>query len=185
METMEAYREEALWLIGSISEKLIARNLLLGTAESCTGGLVASLCTDVAGSSGWFAGSVVAYADSVKTGMLRVSSGMLKKWGAVSEPVVRAMAQGAVDRLGVQVSLALSGIAGPGGGTPEKPVGTVWLAAGLLMPGGRKPENFIASGSTDAALKVVSVCRHYPGDRTEVRIAAALDGLKLVRDILA
>jgi nicotinamide-nucleotide amidase len=99
----------------------------MATAESCTGGLTASTLTDVAGSSEWFEGGVVAYDNRVKTGLLGVPQDILVRRGAVSRDCVEAMAQGVCDLLHVPVGVAISGIAGPGGGSPEKPVGTVWI----------------------------------------------------------
>lgn len=99
-----------------------------GTAESCTGGYVAHLITSVPGASAYFPGTVVTYSYEMKTKLLGVDPGTLTRFGAVSEQTVREMARGALDTLGVDVALAISGIAGPDGGTPEKPVGTVWMA---------------------------------------------------------
>jgi nicotinamide-nucleotide amidase len=99
-----------------------------GTAESCTGGYVAHLITTVPGSSDYFPGSIVSYSYEMKTRLLGVMPETLETYGAVSEETVREMAEGARKALGVDVSLAISGIAGPGGGTPDKPVGTVWMA---------------------------------------------------------
>jgi nicotinamide-nucleotide amidase len=99
----------------------------MATAESCTGGLTASTLTDVAGSSEWFEGGLVAYDNRVKTGLLGVPLDILVRRGAVSRECVEAMAQGVCDLLHVPVGVAISGIAGPGGGSPEKPVGTVWI----------------------------------------------------------
>lgn len=107
---------------------LAEQGLKVATAESCTGGLIAKRITDVPGSSGVFEFGWVTYADRAKTKMLGVPEDILKLHGAVSEPVVKAMAEGALDRSGADVAVAVSGIAGPGGGSPEKPVGTVWLA---------------------------------------------------------
>lgn len=111
-------------------ELLTKYSLMLGTAESCTGGAIASLITTVAGSSAYFAGSVVAYQNSIKNKVLGVNEADLQLQGAVSEPVVKQMVSGALEVLGCDVSIAVSGIAGPGGGTKEKPVGTVWIAVG-------------------------------------------------------
>ena len=159
------HRDRVFSLIGALSEKLMARNMLLGTAESCTGGLIAALCTAVPGSSRWFAGGVVSYANSVKSGLLGVDPALLSAHGAVSGPVVEAMAKGALDALGVDASLAVSGVAGPDGGSADKPVGTVWVAAGLSTR--------------------VTARRHlFPGDRDEVRLAAALAALEAVADLL-
>ncbi len=108
---------------------LSERGLLLGVAESCTGGMLGSRLTSVPGSSRWFAGGIVAYSDRLKTSLLGVGEGILSAHGAVSEETARAMARGALARLGAGAALAVTGIAGPAGGTPEKPVGTVWIAA--------------------------------------------------------
>jgi nicotinamide-nucleotide amidase len=111
-----------------VGEQLRERGLTVGTAESCTGGAIAALLTSVAGSSAYFAGSVVAYADHVKQNVLGVSGIDLQRHGAVSREVVEQMARGAMRVLGCDCAVATSGIAGPGGGTAEKPVGTVWIA---------------------------------------------------------
>jgi nicotinamide-nucleotide amidase len=134
------------------------RGLRLAVGESCTGGLLAKRLTDTPGSSDVVVGGVVAYADSVKTALLDVPAELIEREGAVSEAVVRAMALGAVRRFGVELAAAVTGIAGPGGGSPEKPVGTVWLAtafgdqvdaARLLLPG---PRDNIRTRSAQAAL---------------------------------
>lgn len=114
-----------------IGDILKEKHLLMGTAESCTGGYIASMITSVAGSSDYFAGGVVSYSNEVKHRVLGVSEKDLVEYGAVSRPVVEQMALGAVRTLGCDCAVATSGIAGPGGGTPEKPVGTVWIAAAL------------------------------------------------------
>ena len=115
-------------LAQAVGQALTARGWLLGCAESCTGGLLASILTDAAGASAWFGGGVVAYANSVKRDVLGVSQAVLDAKGAVSREAVLAMAKGARGVLGVDVAVAVSGIAGPSGGTPQKPVGTVWMA---------------------------------------------------------
>jgi competence/damage-inducible protein CinA C-terminal domain len=112
----------------AVVEALRANSLTLGTAESCTGGLIASRITDVAGCSDVFVGGVVSYANSVKESALGVGSDTLRTFGAVSEETAREMAAGVRARLGCEVGLATTGIAGPGGGTPEKPVGLVYVA---------------------------------------------------------
>lgn len=114
--------------INELGECLRATDSRLATAESCTGGLLASTLTDVSGSSDWFAGSVVAYANDVKEKLLGVPAGLIAEHGAVSEPVVLAMARGALQAVGADLAVAISGVAGPTGGTPDKPVGTVWMA---------------------------------------------------------
>lgn len=111
-------------LVGSLREK----GLLLAGAESCTGGLVAAAITAVPGSSETFLGCVVSYSDSAKRSFLGVPAELLASQGAVSEACVRAMAEGALERFGADIAYALSGIAGPGGGSADKPVGTVWTA---------------------------------------------------------
>ena len=111
-----------------VGEILMAQNKQFGTAESCTGGYVAHLITSVPGSSKYFPGSIVSYSYAMKTQLLGVKTETLEKYGAVSEETVVEMAKSALDRLGVDVALSISGIAGPDGGTPDKPVGTVWMA---------------------------------------------------------
>ncbi len=114
-------------VIGKIA---LEKKLKIGTAESCTGGLVASKIVSIPGSSAYFEGSVVTYSYKLKETLLNVNTDTLNKQGAVSEETVNEMVAGAIDHLGVDVAVAISGIAGPGGGTEEKPVGTVWIACG-------------------------------------------------------
>ncbi|MGN1055519.1 MAG: CinA family protein [Comamonas sp.] len=137
-------------LLQSLSEQLQARGWMLATAESCTGGLIAAACTELPGSSNWFDRGFVTYSNAAKTEMLGVPPELIEQHGAVSEAVVRAMAQGALARSQAQVSVAISGVAGPGGGSEEKPVGTVWMAFAL------------------PAITVSSYCQ-FAGDRTTVR----------------
>ena len=111
-----------------VGEYLRSKNFTLGTAESCTGGLIASKITSVPGSSEYFLGSVISYANEVKQSLLGVSDSDLKTYGAVSRQVVEQMAKGAMTALGCDYAVSTSGVAGPGGGTPEKPVGTIWIA---------------------------------------------------------
>lgn len=112
-----------------IGELLKAKNLSLSTAESCTGGGIAALITSVPGSSEYFNGGIVAYSNEIKKDLLHVSAETLVKYGAVSRETVIEMVKGAMKTLKTDCAVATSGIAGPGGGTPEKPVGTVWIAA--------------------------------------------------------
>lgn len=114
-----------------IGDILKEKGWMMGTAESCTGGRIASMITSVAGSSAYFAGGVVSYSNEVKEQVLGVSAKVLEACGAVSQAVVEQMVAGAIRVLGCDCAVATSGIAGPGGGTPEKPVGTVWIAAGV------------------------------------------------------
>ncbi|MEF2232380.1 MAG: CinA family protein [Pseudodesulfovibrio sp.] len=140
--------------VTELGECLRVNGTMLATAESCTGGLLASTLTDVPGSSDWFKGSVVAYANEVKRDLLGVPAETLEAHGAVSEPVVLAMARGVLDAVGADVSVAISGVAGPGGGTPQKPVGTVWMA--WAWPGGTRARRYDFSGDR-AAIKAQSV----------------------------
>jgi nicotinamide-nucleotide amidase len=142
-----------------------ARGLRLATAESCTGGMVATRLTDVPGSSASFIGGVVAYADEVKRSELDVPEELLERYGSVSAEVAAAMAEGARRRLGADVAVAVTGIAGPGGGTPEKPVGRVHLhAAG--------PEGSLA--------RMLDL----PGERNQIRVRATVTALHLLRALL-
>lgn len=113
-------------LVGKLLRK---RKITLSTAESCTGGGVAVRITSVPGSSDYFKGSIVAYSNEVKMDLLHVAAETLEKQGAVSEETVIEMVKGAMNTLKTDCAVSISGIAGPGGGTPEKPVGTVWIAA--------------------------------------------------------
>lgn len=117
-------------LEAAVGRMLKARNLKLATAESCTGGYIAHLISSIPGASSYYAGSILAYSNEVKTSLLGVSPETLEQFGAVSEQTVREMAMGALQRLPANIVIAVSGIAGPGGGTPEKPVGTIWIAVG-------------------------------------------------------
>jgi nicotinamide-nucleotide amidase len=154
--------ETLIDLADNLGRALAARGWRVATAESCTGGLVAGAITDVAGSSGWFDRGFVTYSNEAKVELLGVRPETLAGHGAVSEPTVREMAAGALDRSRADIVVAVTGVAGPGGGTPEKPVGLVWLAWG------------VRGGGVDA------VSRRIPGDRATVRdvtVAAALAGL--------
>ena len=123
-------------MIAEVAGHLLASGRQLVTAESCTGGWIAKACTDQPGSSQWFRGGVVVYTDELKVALLGVQPGTLAGHGAVSEATVREMACGALGRLGGDVAVAVSGIAGPDGGTADKPVGTVWFAWAMRAPGG-------------------------------------------------
>ena len=142
-----------------------ARGLTLAAAESCTGGMVAARLTDIPGSSDVFVGGFVAYADSVKVEELAVPEEVLRSHGAVSAETAAAMARGARGRLGADVAVAVTGIAGPGGGTPEKPVGLVFLH--VSGPPGELPRDF-----------------HFHGDRSAIRRRSTVVALHLVRRLL-
>lgn len=127
---------------------LRARGWRMGAAESCTGGLLAAAVTSVPGSSEWFTGGVVSYANEVKQKALGVPAALVRDYGAVSGPVVRAMAVGARPALSADVTVAISGVAGPGGGSPEKPVGTVWMA--WAWPTGERAQSYYFEGDREA-----------------------------------
>ncbi len=150
-----------LALAARLGAAALARGTIIATAESCTGGLVAGAITSIAGSSGWFERGFVTYSDLAKEQQLGVASSTIERFGAVSEETAKAMAQGAVRGSAAQWAVAVTGIAGPDGGSPDKPVGTVWFAwAG--------PDHL-------QALK-----RQFDGDRAAVRQASvqvALEGL--------
>lgn len=142
-----------------LGDLLRQRGWSLATAESCTGGLLADRITDVPGSSDYFRGGIVAYAYEAKVGLLQVSWDTLRAYGAVSRETVIEMARGARIALGANIAVSISGIAGPGGGLPDKPVGTTWI--GLSTTAGDWARKFVWEGdrrqnkiqSTDAALQ--------------------------------
>ena len=148
-------------LARAVGESLLRQKACMCTAESCTGGWIAKVCTDIPGGSAWFERGWVTYGNQAKQDLLAVPQALLVEHGAVSEPVARAMAQGAYEGSRCDYAVAVTGIAGPDGGSPEKPVGLVWLA--FRHPGGLN-----------------SVKKRFPGDREAVRrqtVAAALRGL--------
>jgi len=146
-----------------LGERLLRAVRTIATAESCTGGWVAKVLTDRAGSSGYVLGGLVTYSNEAKQGLLGVSRKSLDEHGAVSEPVVREMVAGALAATGADIAVAISGVAGPGGGSEDKPVGTVWFAW----------------GSSPAS--TVAVVKHFEGNRDQVRrqsVLFALQGAK-------
>jgi PncC family amidohydrolase len=151
-------------LARALGEALRKRGLWLVTAESCTGGLIAATLTDVPGASAWFKGGIVAYANEVKERLLDVPAPLLAMYGAVSSETVRAMAEGVCRRLDADVGIAVSGVAGPTGGSPEKPVGSVHIAVAV-------------SGELKDAL------RRFPGDRAEVRFRTVETALRMALDM--
>ncbi len=152
-------------LCAALAEVLLQRNWKLATAESCTGGMIAAACTDQGGSSTWFERGMVTYSNEAKTEMLGVAGGLIERCGAVSEEVVRAMAQGALTRSRAQVALAVTGVAGPTGGSRNKPVGTVWF--GWAFSG-----------------QLHSESRHFGGDRHAVRSATVWHALQRLSALL-
>lgn len=150
-------------LVADVADALQQQDLMLVTAESCTGGWIAKVLTDQPGSSAWFGAGVVAYSYEAKEALLGVDPRTLENTGAVSEETALAMVSGALARLDAGVAVAVTGVAGPGGGTPDKPVGTVWIS--WKRRGGRAH----------------AACFHFDGDRDAVRrqsVAAALEGIR-------
>lgn len=148
-------------MVEQLATQLQAQGWQLATAESCTGGLIAAACTDLAGSSAWFERGFVSYSNQAKTELLGVPTELIQTQGAVSQEVAEAMASGALAHSRAHVAVAVTGVAGPGGGSATKPVGTVWLA--WATPAG-----------------VFAELMHVPGDRAAVRQATvqrALQGL--------
>jgi nicotinamide-nucleotide amidase len=148
-----------------LSALLMQKGWMLATAESCTGGMIAAACTALAGSSQWFERGFVTYTNEAKQQMLDVPAALIAEHGAVSESVARAMAEGAVRRSAAQVSLAVTGVAGPTGGSADKPVGTVWFG-------------WHAAGRTHSQM------RRFDGDRAAVREAAARHALTRLLELL-
>ena len=149
-QPIENFSDSALTIAAeNLRDRLIEKKLTITTAESCTGGWVAKCLTDIAGSSHWFDRGFVTYTNQSKQEMLGIEQAIIEENGAVSEPTVRAMVQGALQHSQADVALAISGIAGPGGGTNDKPVGMVWFAwagkAGLLQS-----ENIKFNGNREA-----------------------------------
>ena len=166
------YGEDHETMESVVGRMLTERGLTVATAESCTGGLIAERITDVPGSSAYFLGGVVPYSNAAKTSLLGVSEAILEREGAVSEPVVRAMAEAVRTRFGSDFGVATSGISGPDGGTPEKPVGLVWIA---LAVGGRAASDGSGKDETHADSFV------FPVDRSRHRLLTAQVALDWVR----
>jgi PncC family amidohydrolase len=144
----ESPRMSVAELTAACGRELLARGWRLAVAESCTGGRLGDTVTNVVGSSAWFVGGVIAYADAIKIGLRGVPVALLTAHGAVSAPVAAAMAEGVRARTGAEVALAITGITGPGGGTPAKPVGTVHI--GLATPSGMQTVQHRWAGDRDA-----------------------------------
>lgn len=150
------------------ANRVVAANLdakrTIATAESCTGGLVSAAITEIAGSSAVFLGGYVTYANEAKSGMLGVEEALIERHGAVSEQVATSMASGALERSGAEIAVSISGIAGPGGGSAEKPVGTVMFG---LARKGEESQSFREQFGDDK-------------NRTEIRAAASIYALQLL-----
>lgn len=146
-------------LVALLADLLRGKQWMMSTAESCTGGLIAGACTDLAGSSDWFERGFITYSNAAKTELLGVDAALINAHGAVSEPVVRAMAEGAVAHSLAQVAVAVTGVAGPSGGSADKPVGTVWF--GWSVGGQLRSER-----------------RRFDGDRATVRAATVHHALQ-------
>ncbi|MDP3139501.1 MAG: CinA family protein [Burkholderiaceae bacterium] len=148
-----------------LAEALLRKGLKLVTAESCTGGLISAACIELAGSSTWFERGFVTYSNAAKAEALGVDAALIASQGAVSEAVARAMAQGALAHSRAQVAVAVTGVAGPTGGSSAKPVGTVWF--GFALPDG-----------------VVSEVRRFDGDRSAVRAATVDHALRRLVELI-
>ncbi len=156
-------------LAASLVTGLCTAGKTVSVAESCTGGWIAKALTDVPGSSGCFGYGIVSYSNGAKESLLGVNPAVLQAHGAVSEPAVREMASGALNLSGADLAIAVSGVAGPGGGTDEKPVGTVWFAWACRIRGKRE---------------VDSELHHLSGDRHAIRSASVLRALRGLKDRL-
>jgi nicotinamide-nucleotide amidase len=162
---LDAYSTDGRLLEQVVGDLLVERGMRIAVAESCTGGLVTSRLTDIPGSSRYVHEAVITYANESKTGLLRVPAGLMATHGAVSEPVALAMADGIRSRAGVDVGVGVTGIAGPGGGSPEKPVGTVAVAT-------------VTAGSTRSRMF------RFNGEREQVKFQASQAALDMVRRML-
>ena len=167
MSTLSPAYQNLYELAAQVGIALRTRSRTLAIAESCTGGWIAKIITDVPGSSGWFDRGFVTYSNAAKTDLLGVRAATIAEHGAVSAEVVAEMAAGALERSPADLVIAVSGIAGPEGGTPDKPIGTVYLAWALR--GG----------------PVQTEIRHFPGNRDAVRLEAVAAALQGVLDVFA
>jgi nicotinamide-nucleotide amidase len=152
-------------LCAQLARRLQERGWMLATAESCTGGMIAAACTDLSGSSNWFERGFVTYSNAAKSELLGVDPALIAQHGAVSEVVARAMAFGAVRHSQAQVSVAVTGVAGPTGGSPDKPVGLVWF--GFQVDG-----------------QLTSETHRFEGDRAAVRAATVEHALRRLLQLL-
>lgn len=153
-------------LPGLLADAMLNKGWLLATAESCTGGLISAACTDLAGSSAWFERGFVTYSNEAKCELLGVDAALITAHGAVSEEVARAMVQGAITHSRARVAVAVTGVAGPTGGSRAKPVGTVWFG-------------FMVDGSLSSEML------RFDGDRAAVRAATVQHALRRLVELLA
>ncbi len=151
--------------VGLVADLMLKKGWMLAIAESCTGGMIAAACTDLAGSSNWFERGFVTYSNAAKTAMLGVEPSLIAQHGAVSEPVAQAMATGALQHALAQVAVAVTGVAGPGGGTADKPVGLVCF--GFALPG-----------------QLLTESQLFTGDRAAVRRATVRHALARLQELL-
>ena len=161
-----AMDEDSVKSVQAVADRLLKHRQKVCTAESCTGGLIAKTFTDLAGSSDWFERGFVTYSNAAKTDMLAVPASLIEDYGAVSEAVATAMASGALRHSQADYSIAVTGVAGPGGGSDDKPVGTVWIA--------------LAS-----AEQMVARRYQFDGDRQAVRAATMQTALELLLDLVS
>jgi len=158
--------KDSLKSVQAVADRLLKHRQKVCTAESCTGGLIAKTFTDLAGSSDWFERGFVTYSNAAKTDMLAVPASLIEDYGAVSEAVATAMASGALRHSQADYSIAVTGVAGPGGGSDDKPVGTVWIA--------------LASAGQMVARRY-----QFDGDRQAVRAATMQTALELLLDLVS
>jgi nicotinamide-nucleotide amidase len=161
-----AMDKDSMASVQAVADRLLKHQQKVCTAESCTGGLIAKTFTDLAGSSDWFERGFVTYSNAAKSEMLAVPASLIEDYGAVSEAVATAMASGALRHSKADYSIAVTGVAGPGGGSDDKPVGTVWIA--------------VAS-----AEQVVARLYQFDGDRQAVRVATMQSALQLLLDLVS
>ena len=176
--TLVADSAEIIEAARRLGAALSARGATVATAESCTGGLIAAALTELPGSSHWFERGFVTYSNAAKEELIGVPRALLDEHGAVSEPVARAMAEGALTRSRARLALSVTGVAGPGGGSPAKPVGTVcfaWVVGGASRAG--------VHSEVGRALAVET--RHFAGDRRAVRAQTALYALTRALELFA
>lgn len=178
MNTMqEAIDWQAICVLAAqVGSALDEKGWTITTAESCTGGLIAGAITEIAGSSAWFQSGVVTYSNQVKHTLLDVNLDIFEQHGAVSEACVRAMASGALQRSGADVAVSVSGVAGPGGATPGKPVGTVWVGWAQRLPVELAAQS--ADASLEAGCSVDATLFQFDGERGYVRVQAVYEALR-------